>query len=316
MKRILTAGVLGTIVSIAIARWTRSRPAPSIAEQVEAGLRDTRDGWWVRHVLDAFRFLETDYGYALAEVQMHFKGNYIRYRGPAFVFVIEYDPEATRSIGAEFWVVDDEPPGDQAELIPRGQVIDVNRLLRARDPGRLLPETQPSRLDQDHVTDAVTAWAQGLRELASDVLAGAWPADLPDRRDIVAPAHIDGHLPQDRAVWSAFDPTILVDMARVQRPEDDRLPERLAACTRAGWTCTAYAQFVPRIADGAIDGSIILEGEHQDYVIDFDRNGTPLGIELLGIAMSSEHASDRPGWRDIARLVLSGARHGLRDTRG
>ena len=138
----------------------------------------------------------------------------------------------------------------------------------------------------------------------------------PDWRDIVAPVGIDGHLPQDRAIWSAFDPAILVDLARVQAPEHDRLPERLAACTRAGWTCTAYALFVPRIADGAIDGSIILEGEQQDYVIDIDRNGTPLGIELLGIAMSSEHASDRPRWRDIAGLVIRCARHGLRDLRG
>jgi hypothetical protein len=148
-----------------------------LADQVELALRDRGSGWWVRLVLDAFRYLETDFGYSLAEVRMHFRGNYIRYRGPVFEFVTDYDPEDTRSIGAELWVVEDLAREGRYQSIGHPRAFDVNRLLRARDPGLPLPATIRARLDPDDVSKAVATWAQGLRELAPDVLAGAWPDD-------------------------------------------------------------------------------------------------------------------------------------------
>ena len=48
-------------------------------------------------------------------------------------------------------------------------------VLRARSPDLRLPETMPGRLTRDHVSDAIDVWAHGLRELAPDVLRGAWP---------------------------------------------------------------------------------------------------------------------------------------------
>lgn len=172
-------GLVGAAtVWIAFARFFRNRQSFSLAEQVEIGLRDPQASWWVRLVLDSFGYLEEEFGYSLAEVQMHFKGNSIGYRGPAFEFVTYYDPDATRSIGASLWVVADLRPTGPGELITFPRVIQVNKLLHARDPDRSLPDTAPRRLDRDYVSWAVGTWAQGLRDLAPDVLAGAWPLDV------------------------------------------------------------------------------------------------------------------------------------------
>lgn len=178
MRRVLGLGLVAAVGLATASRWLRAarkKPPLSVAEQVDRGLRDRAAGWWVRLVLDAFGYLESDFGYRLVEVQMHFKGNYIKYRGPVFEFITTYDPEATRSIGAELWAVEDlgRDRDDDAATHPRA--IDVNRLLRARNATLLLPETMPPHLGVGNVTAAVTTWAQGLRELAPDVLAGAWP---------------------------------------------------------------------------------------------------------------------------------------------
>jgi hypothetical protein len=158
--------------------FLRDQPTRSLAEQIEVGLRDPQGGWWVRLVLDSFGYLEEEYEYSLAEVQMHFKGNYIRYRGPVFEFVTEYDPDATRSISASLWVVADLGPTGPGEPISFPRVIQVNELLHARDLNRTLPDTMPPHLDRDYVSWAVGTWAQGLRELAPDVLGGVWPPDI------------------------------------------------------------------------------------------------------------------------------------------
>ena len=60
----------------------------------------------------------------------------------------------------------------------------------------------------------------------------------------------------------------------------------LAACTRAGWTCKAYAQFVQRVPDGAVSDTVVLEAAKEEYAVDLDDSGTPLGVELLHIALS------------------------------
>jgi hypothetical protein len=158
-----------------------------ITGQVRFGLQDRDSGWWVALVLDAFSYLESDFGYELAEVQMHFKGNYIVYQGPLLRFVTTYEPDSTRSIGAEFWIDADKVPGagplppasDQSDVPPSPVAFDVNRLLHARDPELRLPELAPRRLDKTNVADAIAIWARGLRELAPDVLEGTWPEGIP-----------------------------------------------------------------------------------------------------------------------------------------
>ena len=152
-----------------------------IGEQVRFGLKG-RDGWWVALVLDAFSYLETDFGYELAEVQMHFKGNYIVYQGRLFRFVTSYEPESTRSIGAEFWIDADKVPGADrrpepppSDIPPSPIAFDVNSLLRSRDPMLRLPDSTPAHLDRTKVADAIAVWAGGLRELAPDVLEGTLP---------------------------------------------------------------------------------------------------------------------------------------------
>jgi hypothetical protein len=159
----------------------------AIVEQVRFGLQDRDSGWWVALVFDAFGYLETDFGYELAEVRMHFKGNYIVYQGPVFRFVTSYEPESTRSIGAEFWIDADKVPGAeprapesaQSDVPPSPVAFDVNRLLHSRDPELRLPELTPRRLDRTNASDAIAIWARGLRELAPDVLEGAWPVGIP-----------------------------------------------------------------------------------------------------------------------------------------
>jgi len=154
---------------LAVARTSGTARTP-IAKQIRRGLDDGEDGWWVQLVLDAFNYLVTDFGYTLAEVQMHFRGNYIVYRGPVFELVIEYDPEDGHYVNAQLWSVSDLDGGR------RPRMIDVNSLLLARDPEFAAPETTLRGVwDREQVTDAVEMWARGLRALAPDVLSGSWP---------------------------------------------------------------------------------------------------------------------------------------------
>jgi hypothetical protein len=174
MKRSLIIGsLLAVPLAVRALAFRRSTPKP-IEEQVRDGLRG-RDGWWVRRVLEAFDYLVTDFGYSLDEVQMHFKGNSVVYRGPVFLLHIDYDPEATRSIGAELWVAADVRGDGVIHGAPHPRALDVNAVLRARSPDLRIPDTMPTRLTRDLVSDAIEVWARGLRELAPDVLRGTWP---------------------------------------------------------------------------------------------------------------------------------------------
>ena len=182
VKRLIGVGLGAGAVAGA---WTvvRNRHRRrSIDEQVRSGLRNPVAGWWVELVLREFSFLVDDYGYTLDEVYLHFKGYSVSFRGSTFRFVTGYDPEAAHFISAELWLVAALPGGGaEFNTLPsdgRGfhpTVIDVNRLLQARDRSFPIPETMPARLDRAHVTAAVATWARGLRKLAPDVLAGQWP---------------------------------------------------------------------------------------------------------------------------------------------
>jgi hypothetical protein len=178
MRRLIGFGLAVGGVALSLRVIRRQKAPLTVDEQVHKGLTNPVAGWWVRSVLDAFEYLITDFGYALHEVQMHFKGTYIVYRGPVFELVTGYDPEATHSINAELWVAADLGRRDGDAVARHPRAFDVNRLLGARDPSLRLPETMPARLDQAVVREAVAVWARGLRELAPDVLAGDWPTDI------------------------------------------------------------------------------------------------------------------------------------------
>lgn len=125
-----------------------------------------------------------------------------------------------------------------------------------------------------------------------------------DRPAITAPDGVAGHLRQENAIWVPFDPTRLVELARGQAPDLPELPKLLAECRRGGWRCAAYVQFVPRIPAGAISTTVVLEAEDgEEYALDVDRAGHPLGVELLRVAMSDAHASEDASWRDRVRLM-------------
>jgi len=137
---------------------------------------DPSDGWWFTGVLDAFAFLESEFGFRLDEVHQHFRGNFVRYESPAFDLVIEHDPDDTGHVGAELWVHPDlKPP------VEHPRTFAVNDLLRSRDPDRKLPDLRRGGYSQDEALDALATWATGLRDLAPDVLRGAWPAAVPVR---------------------------------------------------------------------------------------------------------------------------------------
>ncbi len=72
---------------------------------------------------------------------LHFKGYGVTFRGPVFEFTTGYDPEATHSIDAKLRLVADRPRDGAKVGSGAPTVIDVNRLLPARDPSFPIPET-------------------------------------------------------------------------------------------------------------------------------------------------------------------------------
>ena len=137
---------------------------------------DPDDGWWFRAVLEAFAYLESEFGFRLDQVHQHFRGNFVRYEGPAFDLVIEHDPDDTGHVGAELWVHADLRPA-----VEHARAFAVNDLLRSRDPNMKLPDLRRGGCSRDEALDAVATWATGLRDLAPDVLRGAWPASVPEK---------------------------------------------------------------------------------------------------------------------------------------
>ena len=87
----------------------------------------------------------------------------------------------------------------------------------------------------------------------------------------------------------AFDPSLLVRLAIEQAGDVPSLPAGLARCTEAAWRCSAYAQFARDLPDGSAVSSAILESADEDFVIDLDRDGVPLGVELLRVASDHDH---------------------------
>jgi hypothetical protein len=145
-----------------------------IPAAIKLVVSDPNDGWWFQGVLNAFAYLDSEFGFRLDQVHQHFRGNFVRYEGPAFDLVIEHDPDDTGHVRAELWVRADLKPG-----VEHPRAFAVNDLLRSRDPNMKLPDLRRGGFSQDEALDALVTWANGLRALAPDVLRGAWPADVP-----------------------------------------------------------------------------------------------------------------------------------------
>jgi hypothetical protein len=167
----------GTVIAMLMAlRLGRAVPNPEespIQDQIDRAVADRRHGWWVAEVLEAFGYLESDFGYRLTKVHLHFRGTFLYYEGSTFDVVIEYDPEDTGSVHAELWV-----HVDQASRVMHPRAFTVNDVLRARDPALQLPDPRRGHLEQAAVREAVSVWAAGLKELGPDVLRGAWPVGV------------------------------------------------------------------------------------------------------------------------------------------
>ena len=170
---LVLASLAGIVIAVLGLRRAERAAAEAenvpIQDQIDRALADPLDGWWVAEVLDAFGYLEPEFGYRLTKVYLHFRGTSLWYEGPVFDFVIEHDPDDTGSIHADLWVHQDR----DSQVEP--MVFAVNDVLRARDPGLPLPDPQRSHLEKAEVLEAITIWAVGLRELAPDILRGAWP---------------------------------------------------------------------------------------------------------------------------------------------
>jgi hypothetical protein len=159
--------------------WLQERRDPAtVAKDIKRGRTDKVNGWWISEVLDRFGFLESDFGYQVDEVFMHFRGSHVRFAGAVYDLVICYDPEDTGHMFADLWMRDDLA-GDTAH--PR--TLAVNDVLRSRQPWVVLPDTRHGNLERSQVLGAIYTWSAGLRDAAPDVIRGAWP-------DAIAGTHL------------------------------------------------------------------------------------------------------------------------------
>lgn len=104
------------------------------------------------------------------------------------------------------------------------------------------------------------------------------PADWPHR-----------HLKQNELRWFDFDPSGLAEFVRRFGADDyPELPGRLMECRRAAWQCGSYLRFVadwPGRKLGDVSTAVVWNDADgpgfEEYGIDIDETGAPLGVELL-----------------------------------
>ena len=147
-----------------------NRRSADVDALVRQALADPDSGWWFAAVLEAFDYLESEFGYCLAAVHRHFRGDFVRYEGPTLEVVISYDPEDTGHIGAELWAREDLRVEPQ-----QFRSVTVNHVLRGCDPTLRLPEITRGNKSRAEALDALDTWSVGLRVAAPDVLLGESP---------------------------------------------------------------------------------------------------------------------------------------------
>lgn len=114
-----------------------------------------RDGWWADLILDEFDFVN-DYGYLLAEVTLHFRGNAIRFTGPNGELTFTYAPEDGGWFAAELRTgVPDDQAGASLDTLLNASEQRSRR--RSDDPGE--------------IAAVIRRWATALRQQAPRLLS-------------------------------------------------------------------------------------------------------------------------------------------------
>ena len=89
------------------------------------------------------------------------------------------------------------------------------------------------------------------------------------------------HLHGPELVWFDFDPVTFVEIAARHEDGGPDLAAQLADCRRAAWECDAYLVFRERTPGGVRRSVVLWQEAGDDYVVDLDRDGKPVGIEFL-----------------------------------
>jgi len=145
---------------------------PDVRAQIEQGLDDP-EGWWVRAVLSTFESIARDFGYEIEKVHMHFRGNFVWYRGGRYRIALELDRDSG-SLTGELWILED------LGALAHPRAISFASLLSTRaETDDWEPPDDPKALTESSVRDVLEHWAAGLRTYAPDVLAGEIPAGVP-----------------------------------------------------------------------------------------------------------------------------------------
>ncbi len=102
------------------------------------------------------------------------------------------------------------------------------------------------------------------------------------------------HLQTADLAWFDLDPAWLVTLAAAN---EDRLPglaERLATCHRAAWQCDSYLVLRVVFPGPGMDTVVLDDGDAEEFAIDLDRSGDPVGVEFLHrLPCRSDGASGR-----------------------
>lgn len=88
--------------------------------------------------------------------------------------------------------------------------------------------------------------------------------------------------------WKSYDPGWLVELARVQFPQEAWLPAALERCERAAWQSKSYLAFIERERATSRESEwefgfnlTLRHGDYGELVLDVLRNREIGGIEFL-----------------------------------
>jgi hypothetical protein len=126
---------------------------------------------WQRTVVARFAYLQQEFGYRPAEIDEHFRGSTIRFEGAVYVVVHALDLDAGW-LDCQIW---SRQPGTTL-------AVSASTLINRRSPRPIPARSGSADLERASVERMVAEWADGLYELAADILAGA-PLD----RDLLTP---------------------------------------------------------------------------------------------------------------------------------
>jgi len=119
--------------------------------------RDRQVGWAFQAMESVFRFLVDDFQYRVGDARVHQEGSYLSFVGPNATIVVAYE---------EWW------NGFSAVVTAKGSGDEnVWDLLARRDPDGTWPAPDRTRrITREDATTLLSSWADGLRNVAADVL--------------------------------------------------------------------------------------------------------------------------------------------------